>query len=57
MSTIATDFGATYVQGYIFSPPVSIEKFTALLEPNRLRDRMPKPVHHAAGKGQAKRRA
>lgn len=41
--TVAADFGATYVQGYIFSPPVSIEKFTALLEPGRLVDKMPKP--------------
>lgn len=54
--TIATDFGATYVQGYIFSPPVSIEKFTALLEPGCLVNKLPKSSRPQAKSG-AKRTA
>ena len=53
----AVEYGATYVQGYIFSPPVSIDKFTALLDPSALLERLPKARGGLNAKGHGKRRA
>lgn len=34
--TFVVDAGATYVQGYIFSPPVDIENLAVMLDPERM---------------------